>query len=106
MGVPANASIYLPAQNAGLKRPTPSGQVEFIVILRGEDMNGVTYTDGMIIDIFPEGESRFRGCVKRQEIISGNKYVAAINLTTGEVSLVADHECSAPVINNIFTVDE
>ena len=66
-------------------------------------MNGVTYTDGMIIDIYPEGGNQFRGCVKRQEIISGNKYIAAINLETGEVSLVAAHECSAP---NIFTVDE
>ena len=68
-------------------------------------MNGVEYTNGMVIDVYPEGESVFRGCVKRTEIISGKKYIVTINSRTGEVCLNSSHECGSPVIENIFTVD-
>ena len=74
--------------------------------IAGADTTGANYTTGMIIDVFPEGGASFRGCVKRQEITSGEKYIATINLKSGEVALHQDYECSEPVIGNIFACDE
>jgi hypothetical protein len=60
---------------------------------------------GSILDIYPEGKDAFRACVL--EVIGGDKEIAkVINLDTGEKSEHSKDECSEPVIENVFEVEE